>query len=311
MRHSRRSQIVQSDGTFVLSALFMSILWMLGHWTDSRYWYGLAVMLITTYILLETNNRCQLLRVRSRMVSSTFLWLIGMTPMVHDFQTMHLAALSLAFTNLMLFSAYPCRKPAGWVCYAFIGYGAAVCLFLPFVILLPVVLFCAAHYLRVIDARSLVGGFVGLVVAAIYGILVALTTSWSPEWENIYASLPRFTAEGVQQMLQFSPLQAVNLAVVGVLMLWSIVYMKSNAFRDNMRTRMSFVTLRGELYLIALLYIAFPNYREAILPTLLAVGAPIVAHYWALSEGRWHNFWCWMWFVMLVALGIVNYFTLL
>lgn len=298
-----RTNITQSDATFVVSALVVSVVWMLGHWSEQAYWGGLACTLITAYVLLETNNRCQLLRVRSRMVSSSYLFLIGALPSLHQLTTAHVVGLSVAWANLILFSAYQQHEPVGRMYYGYVLLGAGICAYPPLLLAVPLLWLSCAVHLRTLTLRSWTASVLGLITPHIYlGILMLMDVGITPEHWTRYLSLQLPTLP--------SPATAAMLGVAALYTIWSLVHFRATAYRDVMRTRMSYNVLRTELYAALLLLLLWWDTLPQVMMLTLAASAPYVAHYFALSEGRWHNRWCWLAVWLTLALGVINYLDL-
>ena len=67
-----RYRIITSSVTSIVALAVAIILWLAsGNTASLNSWGGLAVTITVAYILLEMNTRNALLRVRSKMVSST------------------------------------------------------------------------------------------------------------------------------------------------------------------------------------------------------------------------------------------------
>lgn len=79
-----RYRIITSSVTSIVALAVAIILWLAsGNTASLNSWGGLAVTITVAYILLEMNTRNALLRVRSKMVSSTFLVLAGTLTFLH------------------------------------------------------------------------------------------------------------------------------------------------------------------------------------------------------------------------------------
>ena len=93
----------------------------LQHAFDSFYlWITLVETGILVYVLMEWNSQCQLLRVRSRMISSTVLAFVAAFPALQVSTWCWLPALFLVLSYFIAFKGYGQLKPQGWVFYAFL-----------------------------------------------------------------------------------------------------------------------------------------------------------------------------------------------
>lgn len=306
-RRGLRADITQSDLTFVVSLVVAIVAWLPGHWADGSYWGGLGMSVLTAYVMLEMNNRCHLLRLRSRMMSSSYLLLVAALSIVHEFSLSLVVPLCLVGANLLLFGAYQQRAAAGRTFYAFLLLGLAAWAF-PLVLLLVLPLwFCMGQYLRMLSRRTWAASLLGLFAAAGYMVAYQLLTTgqllpahWLTYVETfaVYDHLP-------------TRLEMVCMGGVALIVAWGSLHFRANAYRDNMRTQMSFTLMRYELYLTMLIAGLWPAEWYTCMLMSLAAGTPFVGHYFTLAEGRWHNRACWLLALLIVAMGVVSHFSLL
>ena len=131
-----------TTGTYTLPAMtaLTAVLWVAPDAGSWRLWAGLVAAAWTAFQLIELNNRCTLLRVRSRMVSVTFLGLLLVLPAAHGFTPQSLVPLCVAASFRPLFGAYQKAEAQHHVFQAFLLIQAqlfqfVICLFNIFVFL--------------------------------------------------------------------------------------------------------------------------------------------------------------------------------
>ena len=78
-----RNRSAKSMLTLPLVAVIAGVVWVLPDPRSAWLWGGFAIVCALTYTLRELNNRFQLLRIRSRLVSATFLTLFAALPDLH------------------------------------------------------------------------------------------------------------------------------------------------------------------------------------------------------------------------------------
>ena len=79
-----RNRSAKSMLTLPLVAVIAGVVWVLPDPRSAWLWGGFAIVCALTYTLRELNNRFQLLRIRSRLVSATFLALFAALPDLHQ-----------------------------------------------------------------------------------------------------------------------------------------------------------------------------------------------------------------------------------
>lgn len=304
-RRTLRNRITESDLTFVVSLLITIVLWLAGHWTDASYWGGMAMIATAGYITLEMNNRGHLLRVRSRMMSSSFMLMLSALPIVHDYTPLMWVPLCVLWANLLLFSAYQQREPVGRTFYAFVLMGTAMCVYPPLVLMLLPMWFCLYHNLRILSWRTWSASVFGLCVAPIYMIAFRLWTGADPlpvEWMQY--------VERIMMPAEWTLSVQLSIGLVALMAAWGTLHFRSNSYKENLRTRMLFGVLRMEMMIVPILLLLWREDWQVVLLLGVATGAPFVAHYFALAEGRWHNRACWLLVLLLLALGLANHLYL-
>ena len=295
-----------TTGTFTLpvTAVAVFVLWLPGGPSDSGLWAGLAATGLTAYLLMELNNRNSLLRVRSRMVSVTYLALTAACPALHGWSTAMIPALCLAAAYFPLFGAYQQPRPAGYVFHAFAFISAGSLCYAPLLLLLPFFYLCLATQLRGLTWRSFWAGIAGAALPYWFVLTLAV-------WQGTFPANFITTAEA----FRFAPpryelielWQAAAAAFTGALALLGIIHFLRRAYNDNIRTRML-------LYAITVIEIALlaatvlqPQHFEVLFRLLLVNSAPLIAHYFTLARGRRMNLWFCICLALLGALLILNY----
>ena len=114
--------------------LLTAVCWMLPDVSSLERWGGLALTAVTAYLLMEMNTRFSLLRVRSRLVSTSFLFLMLIHPSLQTLDVQLLQPLCLVLGYFMLFSTYQQYRSEGYVFHAFLFLGIGS-LFFPFILL--------------------------------------------------------------------------------------------------------------------------------------------------------------------------------
>lgn len=316
--------MTQSDLTVVITLLLTVLLWMRSGWSDLNRWGSLALVVFAAYLMLEMNNRCHMLRVRSRMVSSSFLFLMAVLPQLHTEIRWLVLPLCLAAEHLLLFHAYQQRRTVGRVFYASLILGLGALCFPPLVLLLPVQWFCMSHHLRVLSFRSWVGSVVGVLLPLSYGVAAETLTRFyqvadvAPVWTyegavTLHTCLVAAIREGgvwfenliVPVWPDLSLL--ISIGVVGVELLWSIIHFQRTDYKDVIRTRMYYKMFCTELLGLLLLVTLWPCHIVPLLTATLMLAAPLIAHWATLAEGQWAERGFWLSLILFAALAIINY----
>ncbi len=298
-----RARICTGMYTLPFMAGLTAVVWMAPDVADWRRWAGLVTTGWITYLLIELNNRNALLRVRSRMVSSSFLAMMAAFPALQAWTPAHLAPLCLAASLIPLFRAYQKPAAAPDVFRAFCLTGLGSLLYPPLVCLLPCYFLVLQIHLRALSGRTFAAGLLGAALPYWLLAVVALWRGDLTEWAEQWAAAFRFPLPDFRTV---TPVQLGQCAFLTLLTLLSAAHFVRTAYNDKIRTRMFFyILLVIDTVLLAGLCARPQDF--SVTGGLLAVGAsPLIGRYFTLARGRWMNAWFYIWTVLLAALAVIS-----
>lgn len=270
---------------------------------DRGLWGGFLFTCLTAYGLAEWNNRAALLRIRSRLISCSFLLLCGVCPFLHAWTTDMVPALCLLGADFLLFQSYQKARCEGEVFHAFLLIGIGSLFFWPLLLMVPLLYLSMAIQLRTLTPRTFLASLLGLMAPYWAGMALAV-------WDN---RLDSATAAFVGTLHFARPdpglLSTPQLAALaftaftgGIAMLHTL----RTAFNDKIRTRLCFYAITLQFLLLLAATILQPQWFGALFRLLLVATAPLSGHYWALARGRFMN----AWFILILlctgALAVFN-----
>ena len=288
-------------------ALITCIFWLVPGLADRGLWLGLLFCGITTFLLTELSNRHSLLRIRSRMVSITYLMLMLICPALHTGVAHLVPALCLVLCYFMLYSSYQKMRPAGYIYHAFLCAGIGS-LFYP-----PMLLLAAGFYvsilfqLRNMAWSSFAAGLLGLLTP--YWILAAYAI-WNGRLDVFFTDIAAWYSLPVGDFSQMTVPQYISTGVIAFLALLAYIHYFRTAFNDKIRTRMHYYIVATQELLIWATFLLFPTLYEEQFSLLILNSSLLLAHYYALAKGTYFHYWFNFNVVLLLALGIYNYVTL-
>ena len=294
-----------SSFTLPIMALITLVVWMLPDLTDGMLWLSVGVTFVAAYLIMELNNRNALLRVRSRMMSATFLALMIACPMLHGWHVGQLCVLCLLLTYFTLFASYQLTRPEGYVFHAFLFIALGSMFFPPMLVLVPVSYVSMMFQLRNFTWRSMVAGLLGALVP--YWIYAAYAI-WNNQLDTAFDYLSEWFSPQWLQFQVWNAHQWVSVSIVFFFSLLSFVHLFRTAYNDKIRTRMlSYVIATFEVVIAAGL-IVLPQYFEEWMRLFIANSSLLIAHYYALAKGRFFDTWFYLTMWIVVGLAVFNYF---
>ncbi|MBP3785990.1 MAG: hypothetical protein J6I32_05170 [Bacteroidaceae bacterium] len=301
--HSFRHAIASSQATLPAAALLALLGWMGHGWGEPNRWYGLAATLVTAYAIAEWNNRGQLIRIRSRMASSTFLVVMAAMPFLHSWSAEMLVPIAYVGSFILLFQSYQLPRPEGYVFHAFLLLGLGS-------FLMPLLLFTVPFFylsmliqLRLLTLRTFMASLLGLALPywcyAGYAI-------WKAQLDTAFLFLSDFVNTAPPEFGQVGNDRLISAAVLIFFALTATTCYLRTSYRDKIRTRMFIYCIIVQEVALTLLLATQPQAFDNLLRLFAAVSAPVIGHYFALAEGRIMKWWLLVFLAVLVSLFIFN-----
>ena len=262
----------------------------LQHAYDSLYlWITLVETGILVYVLMEWNSQCQMLRVRSRMISATVLAFVAAFPALQVSTWCWLPALFLLLSYFVAFKSYGQLNPQGWVFYSFLFVSAGSLMFPPMLLAVPFMFFAFGHQLRILSVKSVTASVLGLLFPYwTYG-LFCLVGGWNEVfWRDSCVRAWALCLPDYSNVLPWQWILFVMLLVLGTI---GIVHFVRTSYNDKIRTRQFFYTLLSLHFPLLFNVVWFPDCAGLTLPLLLVNSAPFIANFFVLGRGCLMNFW--------------------
>lgn len=306
-RHSFRHRVVTGTFSFPLMALITGIFWIIPGLTDHDLWAGLISSAAITFLLTELSNRHSLLRIRSRMVSITYLLLMLINPALH-YGILHLIpSLCLVLCYFTLYSSYQKIRPEGYIYHTFFFAGIGSLFYTPMLWLALGFYISIIFQLRNISWTSFVAGILGFITPYWIWAAYALWTQGPQQFFSDVAgrfSIPdiEWTAIGLPQYL--------SLGTITFLALLAFIHYFRTSYNDKIRTRMLYYIIATQQLILWALIFVYPTLFKEQFSLLILNSSILLAHYYSLAKGRYFRYWFNISVMLLAALGVYNYLTL-
>lgn len=271
---------------------------LLGHLTSLEEWASLLCFAMSAYMMVEMSNANALLRVRSRMVTSTFVmlsvsagFLVGPIPPV-------LTQLSFVAAALILFTTYQDKRSVGRTFYSFLFVGLASCTFVQTFFLIPVLWVLMATQLQSLSWRTWAASVLGVVtpywLMLPWLVLEGDFTLWTAHARRLVTFAQPFSYAGISvgQVAVFA--FTMLLCVVGMVHFWS------RSYEDKIRIRLLYGFFSTMSLLCGLLLVVQPQHFATLMRLLLVFASPLVAHFFTHTSSRLTN----VCFVLAIAVAI-------
>lgn len=254
-----REYWVIQGGCFALSALFMALL----------------------------NNTNSLIRIYSRLVSSSFLILLCCACFL--FPSMRGAILEAGFAGflLVLFMTYQEECPVGLTYYAYLMLGIASLAFVQVLYFVPLLWLLTATQLQSLSLRTIFASLFGLLTPYWFGSCWLL---WHGD-VSLFANHLKALLD-LHQAFNYSILSINQIAFFALLLIMTIigiVHFIRKHRDDKIRVRLIYGFFIW-LQLATFLFLAFqPQHFNFLIHIAIICTAPLIAHFLALTSTKWTN----------------------
>ena len=257
-------------------------------------WASLACYAITCYLMIELSNSNALLRVRSRMVTSTFIVLSAATGCLSGTLSAAIAQLFMVITLLILFTTYQDQASTGRTFYAFAALGVSTLFFSPALFYVPVLWVMMATQLQSLSWRTWAASLIGLLtpywlwtawllfqqdLSPLASHFSLFTFHFSPLASHF--SLPTFHFP--LNTFHFSLFITLALAATGAVHFWTYSY------EDKIRIRLLYGFFTTMTVCSTLLLVLMPHHYEPLVRLLLITASPLIAHFFTHTASRLTN----------------------
>ena len=290
--------------TATLVAMLSVVVGLAGTLPTFEQWVSLACMGISAYMMVELSNGNALIRVRNRMVTSTFLllsmaggFIIGHVPAMLT-QLFFIAAL------LVLFTTYQDKQSEGRVFYAFMLLGFASCTFVQSFMLIPVLWILMATQLQSLTLRSWFASLFGLTMP--YWLMLPWLVlgqnfaPWVTHFQRLVTFGPLFDFSAVTVSQAAIYLFTLILSVMGIIHFWN------RSYEDKIRIRLLYGFFTTMTLVCMVFILLQPQHYATLMRLTLVFASPLIAHFLVLTSSKITNIVFVLAIVTTVAITIVN-----
>ena len=260
-------------------------MWWLPERTFSvRCLLGLVLCLLTTYIVMETNARQHIIRIRTRMMACVWLVLAASLSFMHPLEEPVIAAALLCVAYNLLFRCYQRHRPQLDIFHAFLMLGVGS-FFAPVMLLMAIPFFIyTIAFLRSLTRKAFWAGILGVIVPYwCYAVWCFITR----DIESFVARLTdmaRFEMPSIEAVRSLPLVWQVSAAVVALFSIVSIVHYLRTNYDDKIRVRMILYIYVSQTLLLMAYLVLQPSHYQTTMALLIASASPLIAHYFALSK---------------------------
>lgn len=282
-----QNRIAESAYTLPVAVIVATSVWFIATGGGAGLWLQLMMCALSAYLMVELNNGNALMRVRTRMVGSTFL-LLSCLP-VSGFGSLSGAVVQMGVVAalLLLFSTYQNALSTGRCYYSFLCIGLVSLVFPKVLWLAPVLWLLMNTQLQSFSLRNWSASLMGLITPYWFMLLwlvyrqdATLLLAYvddiiTLEWNN-----PLYALQ-LEQWLSYAFL--VILFLVGLINFWM------HSYEEKIRNRQLFGFLMAMACIALVAIVLQPQYFNQLIRIAIICASPLIAHFLTLTHTRYTN----------------------
>ena len=282
-----QNKIAESRFTLPITAAYAILVCFACRLISDRLWTQMILLIVSTYLVIELNNTNSLIRIYSRMVSSTFLVLVSAANILFTSIEGGIVQLCIIGCYTALFYAYQNKQASGHVFYAFLCIGIASTVFIQIIFFVPILWILLTVNILAFSNRTFWASVLGLIApywfVGGYYIYTDEIDKFIQHFTNIIQFQPLFDYSAVTEH------QIVTFAYIVLMTVIGTIHYLRNSYADKIRTRMLY-----ELFIVMSISSAGfiflqPRHFDILMRILIVNTAPLIAHFIALTRTRLTN----------------------
>lgn len=303
MLNRNRFQHNISTGRFLFPVVaFVALLfWAVAYRHPSEF-LALAACVATTYVLIELDITFALIRTRTALPSSLFLFFYAACPFLHGYTQEIWIPLLVGVMLFSLFRSYESPVAPTPIFHAFLCIGIGSFL-LPHLLLFIPILYLMMIPLRSLSMRTFFAGLTGIA-----------TPYWLMGCYYLYLGAFERTFAPFREVIHFSPIdyhalsvpQCVSSLIFILITAFCCVQCLFQSYNDKVQTRILLRLLIVTEVTTTLLVALQPVHFNALFPVLLFIGSLMAGHYFSLTYTRFTRIFFGISFILWLGTGLFN-----
>jgi hypothetical protein len=284
--------------------VYAMAVWFLCGVMTNHMWWQLMCFAATTYLMMELNNINALIRIFSRMVSSTFLALTCCASFL--FPALQEATMLMCMTafTLLLFLTYQNKEAVGLTYYSFLFFGVASVMYVHVLFFLPLVWLMMITNTMSLSLRTWTTSLLGLLTPYWFGLVWIIYRQDYTLAINHFAKLTVF--EEPFNLYGITDSQKLTLGLIILMAIIGTIHHIRKSYLDKIRIRM-FYGFFIWMDLAALLFLLLqPQHFNAMLLIMILNTSPLIAHFIALTSTKLTNITFWALSIVTLCLTFYN-----
>lgn len=244
-------------------------------------------MVCTSLVMIELSNSNVLLRVRSRMVTTTFLLLSTACSFLFSSLSGGIVSLCFVCSLYLLFHTYQAPSAVRPTYYAYLIVSLSSFFIVQTLYFVPLFWLLSLTQLQSLRFRTWMASLLGLVTPYWFIIPWLLyQKSFQPLTDHFYELWSfqepfDFSLIGIQPLCSF--------IFINLLAIAALIHFLTHAFEDRIRVRQLYGFFIWTGFTASLVLIAQPQFYDLLLRIIIICASPLIAHFFTFTHSRFTN----------------------
>ena len=306
-KKSFQNKVAASRYALPVTATLAALVWVAVGLLVSNIWVQFAFTIVSTFLMVELNNRNSLMRTYSRMVSCSFLVLITMASLPHPSFKANIVTMCFIAFYLIIWNTYQDHQSSGWTFYAFCCIGLASTVFIQMLYFLPLLWLMMIFFTNSFSIRNFLASLIGIITPYWF------SAGYYAYTDNVQGLLDHFMEfVNYHELFDYSQItdhQLVNLGFILLLGIIGSIHFMQTSYADKIRTRMIYESLIMMNFVSLAFIILQPQHDLELGGIMIVNTAPLIAHFITFTRGKVTNIMFISMLLIVVAILLFNIFV--
>ena len=298
-----QNKIAESRYTLPITAFYSIIIWLIAGLVSQQWWIQFGCFVVSAWMMMMLNKENLLIRIFSRLVSSTYLVLTCAAVFLFASRACAIMQMGAAISLYLLWHCYQDRQAVGWTFYTFLSLGIGSIMQSQVLYYLPIFWIVMAWFTYSLSWRTFFASILGLLTPYWFCL-----PYYAFQGENCLdiLSCHLSTLLNIATLPDYSVLNTTKIVYLSFLVILMVIggsHFITTSYRDTIRVRQiyfSFILIAAfSLFLI----IVQPHCYDMAIHVLILAISPMIAHFFALTHSRFTNI------LFICTLTIILLFT--
>lgn len=287
MKKHLQNRVAESILTLPVAAVVNLLVWVAVGLFVHQWWIQLGSMACTSLVMIELSNSNVLLRIRSRMVTSTFLLLSAACSFLFSSLPGGIVSLCLVCSLYLLFHTYQNTSAVRLTYYAYLILSLSSLFTIQTLYFTPLFWLLSLTQLQSLRFRTWMASLLGLLTPYWFILPWLLYQNDFQPFADHFTELVSFLEPFDFALIGIQPL--CSFIFIDLLAIASLIHFLMHGFEDRIRVRQLYGFFIWTGLAASLFLIVQPQFFDLLLRIIIICASPLIAHFFTFTHSRFTN----------------------